>query len=64
MATQLDLADAQLTGFAHARFNHNDIIGLITSMGLTKSEWLKIKSSVSLNNPDAQEVNEHFNIKL
>lgn len=64
MATQLDLADAQLTGFAHSRFNRNDIIGLVTSMGLTKREWIKLKkdNAVALNDVDTKEVNEHFNI--
>jgi len=46
MTTQLDLADAQFIGFAEGRFSGN-IIRLIESMGLTKSEWDKWKKKYS-----------------
>lgn len=67
MANQLDLADAQLLGFSHGKWHGEDIIGLITSMNLTKKEWLKIKSDYptlsSLDEDDVKEIDEHFGIK-
>lgn len=41
---EIDLADAQLTGFAQARSNKNSIIQLIEGMGLAKYEWEKLKT--------------------
>ena len=64
MATQLDLADAQLTGWSHCKQNSMDIIGLIEAMGLTKREWIKLKNTdaVALNQLETKEVNEHFGL--
>jgi len=47
MATKLDLADAQLIGWRHG-FHGFSIISLVESMGLTKSEWKKLKSDYSM----------------
>ena len=67
MDTKLDLADAQLLGFYHGKWNGNDIIGLIESMGLTKKEWLKLKSDYptlsSLDESDIKEIDEHFGLR-
>lgn len=56
MATKLDLADAQF----------NNIIGLIEAMGLTKKEWLKLKSDYptisNLDESDIKEVDEYFGL--
>lgn len=61
------LADAQFIGFRHAKFNRNDIIGLIQGMALTKIEWKKWKahphsSHSSLSKDEIREVDEYFNI--
>lgn len=66
MANKLDLADAQFIGFGHARFRPDDIIGLIESMGLTKTEWIKWKKDYpteSLRESEIREIDEHFNIQ-
>jgi hypothetical protein len=43
MASKLDLADAQIIGFIHARWNRDDLLGLIEGMAMTKKEWIKLK---------------------
>lgn len=62
MATQLDLADAQLLGFALGK-NEGNIISLITSMGLTKKEWKKWKDEYPnyLSKLDFEDADVHFN---
>jgi len=45
MANKLDLACNQFTGFRHGKWNRSDIIGLVETMGLSKSEWNKIKEN-------------------
>lgn len=64
MATQIDLALAQITGFHHGRWNRDDIIGLIEGMALTKKEWLKIRDDIDtyLSEYEIKEVNEYFKI--
>ena len=44
MATQLELAEAQLVGYAHAKRGY-EIESLVGNMGLKKSEWKKIKDN-------------------
>lgn len=61
----LELAHAQFIGFHHGRWSNNDIVGLVTAMGLTKDEWLKWKSdyaTTDLTEADIQEVDEHFKL--
>ena len=63
MATKLDLADAQFVGFAHGKWNHSDILGLIDGMGLTKAEWEKWKKEYpthSLTDSEINEIDDHF----
>jgi len=62
MATKLDLADAQLIGFAHGKWYGTDVIGLITAMVLTKKEWIKLKKEYpqSLDEIDEKEIDEQF----
>lgn len=62
MATKLDLADAQFTGFSQGKWN-NDILQLVTSMGLTKSEWSKWKRTYTteiLTDAEIQQIDEYF----
>ena len=61
MEHQLELAIAQLTGWHHAKMNGDRIIDLIDSMGLTPSEWKKIKPSVVwLKESDTLQIEAHF----
>jgi hypothetical protein len=65
MANKLDLALAQLVGFHHGKWNRSDIIGLITGMGLTKGEWIKIKKQdlpTYLTEAEVQEIDEYFKL--
>ena len=64
MATQIDVAIGQFTGFHHGRWNRDDAIGLVTSMGLSKKEWLKIRDDIDtyLTEGEIKEVNEYFKI--
>lgn len=67
MANKLDLADAQFIGYFHGKWNRHDIIGLVEGMGLTKKEWIKLKTDyVTLTNVDESdilEIDEYFKIK-
>lgn len=62
MATKLDLALAQFTGFYYGKWNRNDIIGLVIAMGMNKKEWIKIKDDVEsyLTEKEIEEINEYF----
>ena len=48
MANKLQLAEAQILGFQHGKRGYN-LSDLVHSMGLTKSEWEKLKSSGMVN---------------
>ena len=67
MATKLDLADAQFLGYWFGKWNGNGIIGMVESMGLTKKEWLKLKSDypidVNMDETDIKEVENYFGIR-
>lgn len=59
----IDLAIAQFIGFKHGKWNAQDIVGLVQGMGLTKSEWIKIKREEGqclLDEKDAKEIDEYF----
>jgi hypothetical protein len=63
MATKLDLALAQFVGFYHGKWNKDDAVGLVSSMGLTRSEWKKIKSQdipTYLSESEITEIDEYF----
>lgn len=60
--SRLKLADAQLTGFAHASKGYR-IEDLADSMGLKKSEWLKLREEVFLKDSDKKALDSFFNIK-
>jgi len=64
--TPLDLADAQLIGFATAKRNPDSIIELVESMGLTKQEWIEWKANYTqyLSESDIDAVDRHFGIRL
>lgn len=61
MATKLDLANAQLLGYYHAKRGYS-ILSLINSMGLTKGEWEKIKKYELdyMNRIDIEEIDDYF----
>jgi hypothetical protein len=64
MATKLDLADAQIIGFIHGRWNSSDLLGLIEAMGMTKKEWIKFKKDYptlnGLKRDEIVEIDDHF----
>lgn len=47
---QLDLADAQFTGFYYGKNSRTDIIELIESMGLEEREWEILKEEYPIMN--------------
>lgn len=60
---QLALAEAQLLGFSHARFNRDDLIGLVESMGLSKNEWESLQKQYSmgyLTDGDRKEISDYL----
>jgi hypothetical protein len=63
MATQLDLAEAQFTGFGYAKTGVG-IVELAASMGLKKSEWNKIDhKALGLSDIDISEVENYLDGK-
>ena len=66
MANKLDLADAQFIGYWSGKWNDNGIIGMVKSMGLTKKEWLKLKSDypteANMDESDIKEVDAYFGL--
>jgi plasmid maintenance system antidote protein VapI len=62
MASQLRLAEAQLIGFVHASKGYG-INELAEAMGLTKSEWLKLRSHIDLKPSDKEALDKKFNFK-
>lgn len=58
-APELELAEMQLLGFAHAS-NGYSIKDLIESMGLAQSEWEQIKNKTYLNEKDIEEIDYYF----
>lgn len=59
MANQLQLAEAQFIGFHHGKHGFT-IKELAKSMGLKKSEWIKIRESCGLSDSEMEEVDELF----
>lgn len=61
---QLELAEAQFTGFVHAQYGY-DVESLVKSMGLTASEWGKIRDRniVMLRAADVVVLDEYFGRK-
>ena len=64
MKKQLDLAQAQFIGFKHGKWERHNVVGLVTSMGLTKKEWSKLKSDYNieadLEQEEIEEINNFF----
>lgn len=58
---ELDMAEQQLTGFAHAKAGY-EVPALAESMGLTKREWESIKRRgvVKLDNRDVAALDAYF----
>lgn len=58
---QIALADAQIVGFKH-RQDGGDLITLIETMGLTESEWKKLKKykHLSLNRSEKIMITKSF----
>ncbi len=66
MANRIEVCEAQMLGFGHAIGNNEDLIGLISNMGLKKKEWEKIKAKFSLfyfTELDIKEIDNYFNGK-
>lgn len=61
MGNELEMAEQQLTGFAHAKAGHS-IEALADGMGLTASEWkgIQARGTVRLDNDDTEALNAHF----
>lgn len=59
--SQLKLAEAQLIGFAHASKGFT-ITNLVESMGLTKSEWIKLRNTINLKTLDKFDLDQKYNI--
>jgi hypothetical protein len=61
MATMLQLAEAQLLGWYEGKHG-TDIITLVASMGLTRTEWEKIKKIYpnTLNKEERMEIDDYF----
>ncbi|MEP2668875.1 MAG: hypothetical protein ABJH04_07765 [Cyclobacteriaceae bacterium] len=59
---QINLAEAQLIGFAHASRGYS-ILELADSMALNKSEWLKLRDPVNLKPIDKAELDERFGVR-
>ncbi len=65
MPTNLDLADAQFIGWGTCKQNDNDVIQLVTSMGLTKKEWILWKKKYDtcyLDSEDMEAIDNHFKL--
>lgn len=59
----LELAEAQLLGFTYGRMNAYGIGGLVSEMGLTKSEWKQLQKKfdmVYLTKQDRQDIEEEL----
>lgn len=56
---QLELAEQQLVGFAHAKAGY-DIEQLAESMGLTAKEWDALKGRVRLAAGDKRDLDAYF----
>lgn len=61
MATQLELAEAQFTGFHHGKRGYS-VKELADGMGLKKSEWLKIREHLPITEQEKEEVDTIFKI--
>lgn len=69
MATKLDLADAQFIGYYHGSKERGiGLMNMVISMGLTKSEYLRLKKQYScleyLSDQETQELDEHFKLSF
>lgn len=56
---QLEMAEQQLVGFAHASAGHS-IEQLAEAMGLTAREWDVLKDKVRLKPSDECDLDAHF----
>jgi len=62
MRTNLDKAEQQLLGYAHAKRGF-DLISLVEAMALKKNEWETIKEDYGLsylNEKEIKEIDNHF----
>ena len=67
MATLLQIAEAQFVGWRQAKHNPDNIIELVTSMGLQKGEWIKIKQNPDnlscVTELELEQIDQHFGLK-
>ena len=59
--SMIKLAEAQLTGFAHASKGYG-VKDLARSMNLTKREWLKLRETIYLKKSDKEGLDALFSI--
>lgn len=61
MAKRSDLAVAQFIGYHHGK--HEDLIGMVRAMGLTKREWKKLRlESMLLTDSESKELDAYFKL--
>ena len=60
--TMLLIANAQLTGFAHASKGYN-VVDLVESMALTFDEYGALRPELTLKACDIDELDKHFKLK-
>lgn len=56
---QLEMAEQQLVGFAHAKAGHS-VEQLADGMGLTAKEWDALKDKVRLSVSDERDLDAYF----
>lgn len=61
MANKLDLADAQFTGYTTGYAGYS-IVSLVESMGLKRSEWLKLRENYYFTESQRFEVDNYFKL--
>ena len=60
----VEMLSQQFVGFKHGKCYSEDIIGLVTSMGLTKNEWAILKDEYPINSDLSEfeiiKINDYF----
>lgn len=58
-----EMAIQQFTGYLTGSQGYG-VMELVNSMGLTQSEWLKIRDELTLSSYDKDKLDEHFNVSV
>lgn len=59
--SQIKMAEQQMIGFALAS-RGGSILALSESMGLSKSEWFKLRDAVNLKSSDKKSLDEKYGV--